>query len=251
MQQNITRLAVSIATILFVAVPAMAQQRPDFLFGRPGNSIAIRGQWHQPRAASDLYDFVTKELTLEKDDFNAPGLAVDFGFSLTPRVDFRTGIDFTSAFARTEYRDFTEGGLAIEQDTRMQQLDLVASIVFALTPRGRAIGQYSYIPNRVVPYIGAGGGIMRYQLEQEGDFVETNAQSAYYLDIFSERYVSNGWTTSTHVFTGLDVRLTPNVFLTGELRQIWGNAELKGGFVGFDPIDLTGLRIAAGIKFVF
>ena len=95
-------MAGALVALFMTPTPSAAQQRPDFLFGRPGNYLAIRGQWHQARAASDLYDFVTKELTLEKDDFNAPGITVDLGFVLTPRFDLRTGFDFTSAFSRTE-----------------------------------------------------------------------------------------------------------------------------------------------------
>ena len=227
--------------------PMAAQQRPDFLFGRPGHSIAIRGQWNQARAEGEVYDFFTDQLTLEKSAFNAPGLALDVSFALTPRVDFRTGVDFTSAFARSEFREFTDTeGLPVEQDTTLRHVDIIGSIAFAITPRGRAIGQYSYIPSLVVPYVGAGGGFLWYQFEQIGDFVDFVD-----LAIFGTRLESSEWTLSAHAFGGIDVRLTPNIFITGEARYVWANAELQRDFSKFDPIDLTGLRIGTGVRFVF
>ena len=77
---------------------------------------------------------------------------LEFGGALTPRIDLRTGGDFTSAFARSESRNFTDmDDLPIEQDTSLRQIDLFASLEFALTSRGRMIGQYSYVPSRFVP----------------------------------------------------------------------------------------------------
>ena len=239
--------AIGAAFVVVVAGPAAAQERPDFLFGQPGHSIAIRGQWNQARAESEVYDLVTDELTLEKNAFNAAGIAIDVGFVLTPRVDFRTGIDFSSAFARSEFREFIDNeGLPVEQDTTLQQVDIVGSMVFALMPRGRTIGQYSYIPNPVVPYVGVGGGFLWYQFEQIGDFVDFAD-----LAIFGARFESSGWTLSAHTLSGVDVRLTPNLFLTGEARYVWADAELQRDYSRFDPIDLTGLRLGAGVRFVF
>ena len=232
---------------LLLVPEALAQQDPDFLFDRPNGFIMLRGQQNLQRAQSDLYDFTTRELTLEKSDFNGPGLTLEFGKTLTSRIDLRTGVDFTSAFARSESRDFTDmDDLPIEQDTSLRQVDLFASLEFALTSRGRSIGQYSYVPSRFVPYVGAGGGFLWYQFQQSGDFVDFRDMA-----IFRALYKSDGWTPSGHAFGGVHVRITPNVSLTGEVRQIWADAELSRDFSTFDPIDLSGLRLGVGIRFVF
>ena len=243
-------LATAAFTLMFclLLVPeALAQQDPDFLFDRPNGFIMLRGQQNLQRAQSDLYDFTTRELTLEKSDFNGPGLTLEFGKTLTSRIDLRTGVDFTSAFARSESRDFTDmDDLPIEQDTSLRQVDLFASLEFALTSRGRSIGQYSYVPSRFVPYVGAGGGFLWYQFQQSGDFVDFRDMA-----IFRALYKSDGWTPSGHMFGGVHVRITPSVSVTGEVRQIWADAELNRDFSKFNPIDLSGLRIGVGIRFVF
>ena len=240
--------AVSTLIVWLLLVPlASAQQRPDFLFDRPSSFIMVRGQQNQQRAQSDLYDFSTRELTLEKSDFNGPGIVLEFGRALTPRIDLRTGGDFTSAFARSESRNFTDmDDLPIEQDTSLRQIDLFASLEFALTSRGRSIGQYSYVPSRFVPYVGGGGGFLWYQFQQSGDFVDFRDMA-----IFRANYKSDGWTPSGHAFAGVHVRITPNVSVTGEVRKIWADAELNRDFSKFNPIDLSGLRIGVGIRFVF
>ena len=224
-----------------------AQQTPDFLFGRPGRSIGIRGQWLLARANSEIFEFTTSKLTLEKNDFNAAGIGVDVSFALGSRLDALLGVDFTHAFASSEYRDFTDAnGLPIAQQTTLKQLNLAGSVEFALGPRGRKIGQSAWIPSAVTPYVAAGGGLLWYRFEQEGDFVD-------FLDlsIFTELLESSGWTPSAHVSGGTDIKLTRQLFLTTEARYVWARTELKRDFLGFDRIDLAGLRITAGVQFLF
>lgn len=225
------------------------RQRPDFVFGRPGFSLGIRGLWRQARAESDLYDFVTQELTLEKSDFNAPGIAFDVGFALTSRLELLAGVDFSRSSARSQDREYpvdTEG-IPIEQHTELSQFGATGSLAFALAPRGRSIGQYAWIPARVVPYVGVGGGLVRYEFVQFGDWVDFVD-----LAVFTETFATKGWGLGGHVLGGVDIRLARQVLLTAEVRRVWAQAEVFGSFFGeFDPIDLGGLHIGAGVRFVF
>ena len=235
---------------LGVATTASAQasgQTSDFLFGRPGASIGVRGQWCLARADSEIFDFSSDLLTVEKSDFNAPGIGVDLGVPVSSRLDALFGLDFTRARALSEYRDFTDtNDLPIEQQTTLSHLNLTGSVELALIPRGREIGQYAWISSSVIPYVGGGGGLFWYRFEQEGDFVD-------FLDlsIFTERFESNGWTPSAHVFGGVDIKLTRQLYLSTEARYVWANAELKRDFIDFDRIDLSGLRITAGVQLAF
>jgi len=253
--KGLATAAFTLIACLLLAPAALAQQNPDFLFDRPSGFIMLRGQQNLQRAKKvkprgggiDVYEFSTEQLTLEKSDFNGAGLALEFGRTLTSRIDLRTGVDFTSAFARSESRDFTDmDDLPIEQDTSLRQVDLFASFEFALTSRGRSIGQYSYVPSRFVPYVGAGGGFLWYQFQQSGDFVDFRDMA-----IFRANYKSDGWTPSRHAFGGVHIRITPSISVTGEVRQIWANAEVNRDFSTFEPIDLSGLRLGVGIRFVF
>ena len=225
-----------------------AQREPGFLFGRPGNSVGLRLNWNRARAESDVHDFLTETLTLEPRDFDALGVAFDLGFAVTPRLDVRFGIDFVKTpDTNSEFREFIgSDDLPIAQDTTLAQTDFNGSVSFALTPRGRSIGQYAWIPSAVVPYVGAGVGMQRYGLDLVGEFVD-----AATFEIFDDHLEANGWAPSVHLFGGADIRLLQRLFLTAEARYVRATAEPAGAFEGFDALDLSGIRAAVGIRFLF
>ena len=244
-------LIVAVVTLLgLAAVPFSARAQPtgaDFLFGRPNTTLGLRWQWVQARADSEVFEFVGDLLTLETSDFDAPGLVVDLAFPLTSRLDVQGGFDFSRSSTLSNYRDFTDAdGFEIEQTTRLQQLGLFGNVEFALTPRGRAIGRYAWIPARATPYVGAGVGLTWYRFEQVGDFVDFVDDS-----IFTARLVSEGWTPATHLFAGLDVKVAQRIQLSVEARYRWASTATSEDFVNFDDIDLTDLRVSTGVQFSF
>jgi hypothetical protein len=201
------------------------------------------------RAGSDLFDFVQKQLTIDKGDFNAPAFAVDVGIAVSPRVEVLVGFEFSEARASSEYRDFVDNNRQpITQDTELREADVRASVRIALTPRGRRISRLAWIPRRTTPYAGAGGGYLWYRFRQQGDFIDVFSPR---LAIFSDTLTSQGWTPSAHVFAGVDVRIHRRLFATVEGRYLWASARLERSFEGFDPIDLTGARLGAGINVLF
>ena len=256
-------LALAAGGLLLLAAPAHAApggaegaavqeepagREPGFLFGQPGASVGVRVNWNRARAESDVHGFLTETLTLEPRDFDALGIGIDLGFAVTPRLDVRAGLDYVKTPETTsEFREFVgSDGLPIAQDTWLSQTDFNASVAFALVPRGRAIGQYAWIPNAVVPYVGAGAGVQRYALDMLGEFVD-----AATLDIFEDHLQSNGWTPSVHLFGGADIRVLQRLYVTAEARYVRAAAEPAGAFEGFEDLDLSGMRIGAGIRFIF
>ena len=256
-------LALAAAGLLVLAAPAGAaaaeaegaeveQERearePGFVFGRPGNSVGLRANWHRARADSEVHHFLTDLLTLEPRDFDALGVALDVGFAVTSRLDVQVGIDYAKTPATSsEYRDLVgSDGLPIAQDTTLAQTDFNARASFALIPRGRAIGQYAWIPSAVVPYVGIGAGMQRYGLETVGEFVDEADRS-----IFDGEFQSNGWAPSVHLFGGADIRLLQQLYLTAEARYVRATADPEGAFEEFDTLDLSGFRAGFGIRFVF
>ncbi len=242
--------AVSLALALFVLVPgrAQAQPAPDFFFGSPSGMIGVRSGWVFARADSDLFRFVQDQLTLERKDFNAPAIGFDVDMAINSRASVVAGFDFSQATRNSEYRDFVDNmRLPIAQTTRLRELNLSGSLKFALTPRGREISSRAWIPSAATPYVGAGAGLLRYQFLQFGDFIDVNTVN---LDIFTDTLRSEGWTPSAHVFGGVDVRVWRRMFISGEARYLWSNAEPSRDF-DFDSIDLAGLKATVGIHYMF
>ena len=219
---------------------------PDFLFGRPDGTIGIRGSWVAGRNGSDWYDFVSDQLTIEPKDFNAPGFGTDLGITLTDRIDLMIGFDYSQSTTNSEYRRYVDNNrLPIEQQTLLRGANIGGGLKFALTERGREVGRLAWVPRKVVPYVGAGGGMMWYQVRQTGDFVD-------YVDlsVFPDVFESDGWTPSVHILGGVDVRVLRRAYVSFDARYLWASGDLGRDWIDFDPIDLSGFRLSAGINFI-
>jgi hypothetical protein len=232
---------------IFVGAPAVEAQDPsaDFLFGKPRGSVSARGAWQMAAASSDIYDFFSEELTVKGrlDSF----LRRDASFAVASRIDLVAGFEISRASVSSEYRDFVdENDFPIVQDTRLTILPVTLSVKLYLTPRGREVSRYAFVPAKVRPYVGGGGGFVWYELEQAGDFVDFVD-----LTIFNSAFRSSGWGFATQAFGGVEVGLTPRWFLSVEGRYLWSDADLGDDFVSFEPIDLSGARIGAGMGFSF
>jgi len=68
--------------------------------------------------------------------------------------------------------------------------------------------------------------------------------------VFSDVFEAKGWTPSAHVSGGVDIRVLRKLFLTLDGRYVWAKGNLGRTWVDFDPIDLSGFRMSAGINFM-
>lgn len=261
--QRLRGLLVSVGAVLLLfswPAPAAAQNQvpptsgsyqapssPDFLLGRPRVSLGVRGEWLFASAGSDLFDFVTEQLTLEKSSFNSPAFGLDVAFTLNDRLDLVTGFDIAKSTTPSEYRDFVDNqNLPIQQTTSLRQSNIFGSLKFALIPRGRTISRFAWIPSTIVPYVGAGGGVTNYDFKQDGDFVDFSD-----FRVFPENFRSHGWTPAAHVFGGADIQVYKRMFMSLEGRYGWASATLDNDFIDFEPIDLGGFRFGAGFHIMF
>ena len=252
MRRRLTLLVIPLV-VLTLAGPAAAQNRPiprpapDFLFVKPHASITARGSWLFTRADSDWYDFVTDLLTVESQDFNAPGFGLDFNVPVTSRIEAQASFDFSRSSTLSEYRDFVDNNrLPIQQTTSLRELNLGGNIRYMLMDRGRQVSRLVWVPRRFVPFVGGGAGAFNYKLQQTGDFIDFQDSS-----VFGDNFVSHGWAPSAQVFGGVDVRVFKRVYVTVDGRYLWADADLGRDFIGFEPLDLAGFRLSGGVNFQF
>lgn len=261
--QRLRGLLVSVcATLSLVALPSLAAAQspnpqssgsvqapssPDFMLGRPRVSLGVRGGWVFASAGSDIYDFVTDQLTIEKSSFNTPGFGAELGVNVTPRIDVIAGFDIARSTTPSEYRRFVDNrNLPIQQTTELRQANLFGAVKFAVIPRGRTVSRFAWIPSTIVPYVGAGGGLTNYEFKQYGDFVDFSDSR-----VFNETFRSHGWTPTALVFGGTDIKVYKRMYMSLEGRYVWANATLSADFIDFDPMDLGGFRFGAGLHLVF
>ncbi len=230
--------------------PAAVQDRagePDFSFTAPKGFLGFRIGKFFPQADSELFDMITSDLTLEKRDFRAWDFGMDGGVDLHERVELIFSFDYSRRTKASEFRDFVdENDLPITQTTKIEQIPLTGGVKLLLVPRGQGVGRYAWLPSALVPYIGGGAGILWYRFQQEGDFVDESD-----FEIFPAHLKSSGWTPTVYAGGGADIRVFKSAFLTLDLRYVWAKPELDRDFVSFDELDLSGLRVSAGLQFHF
>ena len=230
------------ATFFLAATPAQAQD--GYMFGMPRTTLTLRAGAARPAADSEIFRFFTDELTLERDDFSSATFGLDVGMRIHPQVDVLLSFGVAQSNDESEFRNFEEDNdLPIRQTTKLMRAPVTAGFKVHLLPRGRSLGQLAWIPARLSPYVGASAGVMWYELEQHGDFVDYET-----LDIFTDHFESDGAAVTANVLAGGDLWIMPRVALNVEGRHSWAKADLQDAFSDFERIDLRGWQLTAGIS---
>lgn len=234
------------AAVLGVSATQVAAQ-DGFLFEHPRVTLSVRGGHNVAGTNGDIYDFFTSELTLDKGDFSGFAFAADVGVRVLSHADVVFSVGHTSASERSEFHQWVDqDDLPIEQTTSLQRMPVTATLKLYPLARGRSVGTNAWIPQRLTPFVGAGGGGMHYELSQDGDFVDEES-----LEIFSDYFTSSGWTSTFHALAGADYWISPRFGVTAEGRYTWASAQLGEDFRRFDDIDLRGFQATAGVSVRF
>jgi opacity protein-like surface antigen len=239
-------IALAAALTLGATFPARAQHAGDgFLFHAPQARISIRGGYDHANAHSDVFDDAVNLLTLKRSDFSGLTVGADVAFALTSRVDLSLDVGYSGTNKASEDRQFIDNNnLPVQQTTSFKRVPLTANLRYYLTPPGRTVGRLAWIPSKVVPWVGAGAGMMWYRFQQEGDFVDYQT-----LNIFPSTVSSSDWTPTVQGMAGLDISLTPLMALRLDSRYVWARAPLGQDFVGYNRIDLSGVQATLGLTF--
>lgn len=232
------------ACVLGAARPVVAQSAGDgFLFRAPSGTVAIRAGYDFARAGSDVFTFVTNDLTVDKRDFSSANVAFEVAFNVTSRMQGVVSVGTARSTMASEFRNFVDNNrLPIQQTTRFQRVPVTGSIKAYLADPGRSVGRFAWIPKRYAPYVGGGAGMLWYDFEQAGDFIDFTTSK-----VFPDAFNSSGWTPTVQAFGGVDVSLSPRFAVTTEGRYQWARAPLDPDFTGFDRIDLSGVSVTSGI----
>jgi opacity protein-like surface antigen len=241
-----TSIALAAALALGIVQPAIAQHAGNgYLFHEPQARLSFRMGYDHAMANSDVFDEAVTNLTLNKRDFSGMTLGGEAAFALTSRIDLSVDVGYSRAKSGSEFRHFEDNNnLPIEQTTTFERVPITANLRFYLTAPGRRVGRLAWIPNKVVPYVGGGAGMMWYRFRQQGDFVDFQT-----LNVFTSDIDSNDWTQTVNGMAGLDISLSPMVALRAESRYVWARAPLSRAFTGFDKIDLSGVQATLGLTF--
>ena len=251
---RVTRLMKTVASIFactaMIAATARAQESSGngFLFGAPSGSFSLRAGYAGATAGSDVFSFVTNELTLRRGDFGSFAYGADFSFALRPRWDVVASVDVSGMDKKSEFREWQDTeGLPIEQTTSFARQSYSVSAKYYLLPYGRTLGRLAWVPARYAPWLSAGAGRTFYRFKQVGDFIDFNKNNK----VFSDTFASSKWANTAQMAAGLDWNLNQRFALTSQMKYLWGKADLGLDYSGYAPIDLSGLGMTAGLTIRF
>src|SRR5215207_9875001 len=249
MKGSIRSVFACIALALVYAAPVSAQSAGNgYLFHPPIATISVRGGYSRAMAGNDVFDDVTSELTLDRGDFSSLTFGGDLAVHLGGQVDAVLSAGYSRSKHKSEFRDLVDNNdLPIEQTTTFERLPLTASLRYNLASPGRSIGHLAWIPSRVVPYVGAGVGGMRYRFKQEGDFVNYATNAVFYSVIDSADPDPN-WAFVAQGMAGVDYNVSPHLGLSFDARYLHAKGELGSAFQGYDRIDLSGVSATVGLS---
>lgn len=253
-RRSVKRGLILVAAMILAAAPcaeARAQSPdPDFFFSPPTLSVTLRAGVLDYQATGQLFDFTQREFTTEADEFRGGTLGLEIGVRMSERLELALGVDGGQVSVNHESRHWLEeDGAPIHQSTRVRmgpsaQLGLKGY----LFPRGESLGQFAWIPTRANVFASGGVGVGAYEFRQFGDFVDDTADPAV---IFADDFQSEGAALLMYAGGGGEVSLRKNLAITLEGRYHWAEDELEGDFSEFEPVNLNGLRITAGLTVKF
>jgi opacity protein-like surface antigen len=232
--------------ILFPGIAA-AQNAPDFAIGEPRVSVGAHIGYGAVLGRSDLFSDTRALLTVGERDLDGPVFRGEVTVRLSDRLDFAAGLGHSRGEVASEFRDWVDvDDLPIEQTTSFFRTPVTVGARYYLADRGMRVGQFAWIPAPWTPYVGAGGGFVAYSFTQKGDWVDFSTQ-----DIFRDTLEAEGTAATLYLALGSDFTLNPHVVLNGEARYHRGRGDVGRDFVGFDPIDLSGVQFTVGLAMRF
>ena len=240
--------ALVVATVVAVAsnVAAQAQGR-GFMFKRPLGSLTIRGGFAVPYAHSDIFSFTMDQLTIDRSDLNTLAADADLALWVSRRVDLVLSIAYSGRSNQSEFREWLDNNnRPIVQKTLFERVPVTINAKFYLKPRGREIGRFAWLPQRLDAYAGGGVGATWYRFRQTGDFIDFGT-----LKVFPDQFESTGVAVMAQALAGTELSLGPLVFLNTEVRYGVAQTGMSSDFVGYQKIDLSGFSATVGVGLRF
>lgn len=203
------------------------------------HNLRFRLGGFEPEGDSEYWEDKQAGYTGEPSDLQDISLGIEY------RVDLNRhfGLLFAGSLYEGEMgqsdRFFEDAaGFDIRHTTRLQIASATVGGVFHLAGRDAAVR----------PYIGAGGGIYSWTLEEDGEFVDPTPPPPVIFDALLE---SSGTAFGYYLLGGFEVPIGRQWAFFAEGRWQRVEDELDDDFEGFGDIDLSGTDLGAGLSVRF
>ncbi|MBD3414577.1 MAG: hypothetical protein GF421_09125 [Candidatus Aminicenantes bacterium] len=241
---------------------------PGMLFS---DIVTFRVGYFIPRAQSDLWQIEFENMDFTKTDFQHSSFCFSYEYFFTRYSSLLISIEGYNEQKVGFYKDyvgyqFFDGNWAYPNEySGVYNEEFIPNHVFSvsstpilvsikLLPLGRA--------QKIIPYIGAGGGIFLWSVQLEGDtidfadeWVDTDLGAEVYPIYYTNAYERGRITFGAHAFGGLMVPVANRLSMEAEFKYNYVEGQFSDdeyrGFQGFEAFDLSGYQISIGINYWF
>lgn len=233
----------AMAVVMLVPAPATAQITrvsgsgdTRQAFGFTLGYFAVKGE--DSRGEDDVLFRDLDSLLFDLKDFNGASVGGEWLVAVTDFIEVGAGVSFYQRRVPSIYRSLVNlDGTEIEQDLKLRQVPISATVRFLPIGRG---GSFQ-------PYIGAGIGVINWRYSETGQFVDFDN------DIFRASYQADGNEVGPVILGGVRFPVADVWTIGGEIRWHSAKADTGGideGFVG-DKIELGGWTTNFAVHFRF
>ena len=206
----------------------------------PDHTVRLRLGLFTPDGEGQYFEGKETEFTGEASDFEDIVGGADYLYHAGSRFRFVLSGDVYEGQTDQEYLDFEDQfGDPIVHTTTLEITSITAGVQVPLAPQNAV----------VVPYIGGGGGVYTYRLEESGDFIDFGGD----LEIFPATLEAEGSVLGYYFLAGLEVPIGPYFSFFAEGRWDRADDELGDDFDDpvFGTLDLSGRRVMGGVSWSF
>jgi opacity protein-like surface antigen len=233
------------------------------------NTLSLKIGYFFPRAEGgpdSLWTIEFDQMSFQKSDYAQSTLGFAYDYFLTRELSFEISLDTYNKNKSGFYVDyvgyeFTEGDFAFPAELYQGAFSVAHTLNLSITPVQFSI---KIAPlgrrNKIVPYLGAGGGIYFWTVYLRGDIVDFSDEYFYededlgdvpVYPIYPAQLREERTAFGYHGFAGFKVPVAHRITVDVQFRYNSVKGNFKEAFLGFEKFDLGGYTISAGINYWF
>lgn len=244
---TLARIFGATALPALLAAPALQAQHPaqtPAVSWQSRLSAGISGGALSPTAHSQLFTLLDKALAPGRNMLQPRLISGTVLYATTPNVSlvWRSDVGGHTAQSVSIAQPMTPT-TDLSQSTTLR-IRLQSTLGAQFTAWRWAAPASSRRGDRLRLTLGAGLGVVSYQLDQRGTFVDAPRRIAY-----GASYRSSGVGPLTYAASSIDIPVQQQLSISAVIRQQWGSARMSTDYAAFDRLDLGGTTASVGMIF--